>query len=134
MNLFERAQRFIANLRGQEELAPAAAPAAAAPPEVRDAVFAVDELDEPPQALLRGDPAYPPQARIRQQEGSVLLEFVIGADGLAHDIRAIASSPGDLFVHSAVQAVEHWRFRPGRRAGRDVAARVRQKITYRMEE
>jgi len=96
-------------------------------------VFELGELDEPPRPLARLQPLYPVQARMRRIEGAVTVEFVVARDGSVRDIEVVSAEPGDLFVNSAVRAVRNWRFTPGTRDGRAVAARVRQRITFRLE-
>jgi periplasmic protein TonB len=101
--------------------------------QVKQLVFEIGELDEPPRPLARLDPIYPPQARMRRIEGSVLLEFVVAADGSVRDVVVASSHPGDLFVSSAVRAVERWRFVPGSKGGESVATRVRQRVEFKLE-
>lgn len=100
--------------------------------QVRDLVFELSELDEPPRPLARLQPIYPPQARMRRIEGMVELEFVVSAEGAAREIRVLSSQPGELFTEAAIRAIERWRFAPGTKAGQPVAARVRQKVTFNL--
>ena len=101
---------------------------------IDDGVFELFELDEPPQALVKFQPLYPAQARMRQIEGTVVLEFVVGSEGRPRDIEVVSSTPGQVFAEAAVRAVNRWRFSPGTREGRPVPVRVRQKITFRLED
>jgi len=98
--------------------------------QVRDLVFELADLDEPPRPLARLAPIYPPQARMRRIEGSVHLEFVVAADGTARDVRVTSAQPSDVFNEAAVRAVQMWRFSPGTREGKPVAVRVRQKVDF----
>jgi len=101
---------------------------------IDDGIFELFELDEAPRPLVRIQPFYPVQARMRQIEGAVMLEFVVDASGKARDIKVVSSTPGQVFAEAASQAVNRWRFSPGTRNGRPVAVRVRQKITFRLED
>ena len=109
-----------------------AAPALSAATE--DLVFELSDLDEPPRPLVRLRPIYPAQARMRQIEGAVVLEFVVRRDGKASDIKVVTAFPGDTFNDAAIRAVKRWRFTPGSRSGEPVPARVRQKISFKLEE
>jgi protein TonB len=100
---------------------------------VETAVFELGDLDRAPRAVVRLRPTYPLQARLRGQEGSVTLSFIVGADGQTRDIRVVASEPENLFVRAAVRAVERWQFKPGRRDGRAVPVRVEQRISFQLE-
>lgn len=97
------------------------------------AVFSIDDVDRAPQAGVRLRPTYPLQARMRGQEGSVMLEFVVDSNGWTRDITAVSAEPGNVFVRAAVRAVERWRFKPGMRGGRAVSVRVWQRISFRLE-
>jgi protein TonB len=78
-------------------------------------------IAEPPAAPLRvgGDikepkrlegpsPTYPVVARAARMEGTVLLEAVIGKDGLVKDVRILRSAA--MFDEAAVAAVRQWRY------------------------
>jgi protein TonB len=101
--------------------------------QIRDLIFELGELDEPPRPLTRLKPIYPPQARLRRVEGWVELEFVVAADGTVRDVDVIAAQPAELFTRSATRAVQRWRFVPGTKDGQPVAARVRQKVTFQLD-
>jgi len=98
-----------------------------------DAAWRMEDMDQVPQPLARLEPAYPARARLRRQEGAVVLEFVVDSAGTTRDIEVVLSDPPGVFDAAAVGAVERWRFRPGVKDGRAVAVRVRQKMTFRLE-
>ncbi len=101
--------------------------------QVKQLVFEIGDLDEPPRPLARLDPIYPPQARMRKTEGTVVVEFVVASDGTVRDVVVISSQPGDVFTATAVRAIERWRFVPGSKGGEAVATRVRQRVEFKME-
>lgn len=101
--------------------------------QVRQLVFEIGDLDEPPRPLARLMPLYPPQARMRRIEGRVVVEFVVSAEGNPRDLVVVSSEPGDVFTAAAVRAIERWRFAPGTRGREAVATRVRQKVEFRLE-
>lgn len=101
--------------------------------QVKQWVFEIGDLDEPPRPLVRLDPIYPPQARMRKTEGNVVVEFVVASDGTVRDVVVVSSLPGDVFTASAVHAIERWRFVPGNKGGEAVATRVRQRVEFMLE-
>jgi len=101
--------------------------------QVRQLVFEISDLDEPPRPLARLKPIYPPQARMRRIEGEVVVEFIVNAEGTARDIVVVSSRPGDIFTTAAVRAIERWRFTPGTKDGEAVATRVRQKVAFKLD-
>ena len=58
-------------------------------------------------------PPYPAEARRMGQSGSVLVEFVIGADGRVLSAYPKQPSPWPLLNNEAVRTVRRWKFPPG---------------------
>ena len=100
---------------------------------MEDQIFSLGALDEPPRPVVSLRPQYPPQARLRQQEGYVNVEFVVNADGSVSDPVVVDAQPQDIFDQAAIQAVRRWRFSPGIREGEAVAVRVRQRVEFRLQ-
>ncbi len=98
--------------------------------QVGDLVFELSDLDEKPRPLTRLKPAYPPQARMRKIEGIVVIDFVVAEDGSARSIEVVSEQPSSIFTQAAMNAIAHWRFSPGIKGGKPVAARVRQKVKF----
>ncbi len=63
-----------------------------------------------PERIHYVAPGYPAIARSARVEGTVILEAVLGADGLVREVRVLRSIP--LLDAAAVQAVQQWRFTP----------------------
>ncbi len=97
-------------------------------------IFDLSDIDRVPQPLVQLHPFYPAHARMRQIEGSVVVEFVVASDGRTEQAEVISSEPGNIFRTVALRAVERWRFSPGTRDGKPVAVRVRQTIRFQLEE
>jgi TonB family protein len=73
-------------------------------------------------------PVYPAQARTQGIQGAVVLEAVIGEDGIVADVTVLSS--GSLFLGQAAQrAVQQWRYTPFELNGKPV--RMRQQITIK---
>src|SRR4051812_2868549 len=56
-------------------------------------------------------PAYPEAARKAKQEGRVVVEFVVEADGTVTR-EQVGESTDDVFNQAALDAVKQWHFRP----------------------
>lgn len=74
---------------------------------------------------------YPEAARRQGIEGLVILEFIVDADGVTHDIR-IAKSLHALCDSSAVNALRQTRFVPAERNGEAVAVRMRLPVRFQL--
>ena len=68
--------------------------------------------------LHRVPPAYPPEALAARLEGDVVLEGVIGKDGVVREVHAVSGDP--RLVESALEAVRFWRYDPFRSKGQPV--------------
>lgn len=88
--------------------------------------------ESPPRPVRTEAPAYPFQMRRAGIEGSVLVEYIVGADGTVIDVQVVRSN-NPSFDRPALNAVKKWRFQPGRKNGRAVNARVQQVITFNLE-
>jgi TonB family protein len=84
-----------------------------------------------PRILRRIDPQYTPNARADKLSGTVLLSMVVGADGLAHDIK-VMKRVGDGLDEKAVEAVRKWRFVPGQKEGVPVAVRAQVEVNFKL--
>jgi protein TonB len=89
--------------------------------------------DRPARAVDPLRPHYPPHARRLGQEGTVVLEVEVLADGRAGAVRVIESPGHPLLVEAAEDAVRRARFTPATRDGRPVRSLVRIPFTFRLE-
>jgi protein TonB len=68
----------------------------------------------PPTVLKQVRPKYTDEALQTKIQGTVMLEVVVGRDGIPQRIRVTRSlDPGGL-DEGAIAAVREWRFTPGR--------------------
>jgi len=74
------------------------------------------------------EPQYPLLARQMAVQGSVLLQALIGADGVVQDLRVI-SGPA-ILVSAARQAVQQWRFKPYLVEGKPVETQARVTVNF----
>lgn len=75
-------------------------------------------------------PEYPIASRRMREEGTVLLELMVEADGSVSAIRVQTSSGFPRLDASAVKTVRRWRFIPAVRGGKPIAYRFVQPIEF----
>ena len=79
-------------------------------------------VEELPSVISKIPPDYPTWAREQGISGTVMLQALIGKDGLVKDTRIIQSIP--QLDDYAVGAVRQWRFKPAMSEGRPIAVWV----------
>lgn len=72
------------------------------------------------EIVYRVAPAYPPAARRKGIEGSVLLHVRFDASGRPKDISIMTSSGSPMLDDAARDAVSRWRFRGGEAGALDL--------------
>lgn len=89
---------------------------------------------EPPRidAKRRNNPApaYPPLSRRRGEEGVVILELMITAEGKVAELKVNQSSGFPRLDQAALDAVERWRYEPARRNGVAIEYRYLQPVRF----
>jgi protein TonB len=78
-------------------------------------------------------PEYPPRSRRLGEEGRVLLEVEVLADGRAGKIRMLQAPDFPRLVEAAIEAAKNARFRPATRDGQPVCAVVEIAIRFRLD-
>ncbi len=94
------------------------------PPHIESGVTA-------PKLVHKVEPEYTPEARAAECEGTVLLVAVVGTDGKVHDAK-VARSVDEGLDQKAIEALQQWRFEPGRKNGRPVDVKARIEIKFRL--
>jgi TonB family protein len=74
------------------------------------------------------EPVYPPDAKTARIQGSVVLDAVIGKDGMIENLKVV-SGPPEL-TRSAVDAVRQWTYKPYLLNGDPVAVETTITVTY----
>ena len=74
--------------------------------------------------------AYPREALLRGEHGTVVLRVLVGADGLPQTVEIETSSGSRSLDMAARDAVKHWSFRPGTRDGVAHSAWARVPIAF----
>src|SRR5216684_4388825 len=119
-----------------------AAPAPSPPAEQQVATVTPPPLPTapvlPPQPIgglaSNRKPDYPPAARLRGQQGLVVLRVEVSAAGAPLSIAVVSTSGHTVLDKAALAAVEQWRFKPATQAGTPVTGAVDVPIQFRLEE
>lgn len=77
-------------------------------------------------------PSYPDQAQVNGEEGSVLLDVHVAANGKVRTVRILRSSGFDDLDNAAVEGVMAWRYIPALRDGNESSEWTKVTITYRL--
>ncbi len=85
----------------------------------------------PPQVVKQVLPEYPWALRLNGNEGHVMLEFVVGADGEVRNPMIVQSTHPE-FEAPAIEALLKWKFKPAVVEGRPVNTRLQQPIRFEM--
>ena len=78
-------------------------------------------------------PVYPRISRSLGEQGRVLLDVYVLADGTVGEIRLHQSCGYERLDEAALLAVRQWRFKPARQAGKQVAAWYVQPISFSLQ-
>ena len=97
-------------------------------------VFELEEVDTAPEAIVSMPPIYPLKAKARGIEGAVQLMFTVTSSGMVETVQVKSSTPGEIFVESAVNAVKKWRFEPATKGGRAVAVWVSLPLKFMLKK
>ena len=91
------------------------------------------KVDAPPSPKRAIRPDYPRGARLRKEEGDVVLEIHVAASGEVSEVRVVGSSGFAELDEAAVKAAKAARFTPAK-SGRDAVASVaRLKLTFKLK-
>jgi periplasmic protein TonB len=86
-----------------------------------------------PLYALNPPPAYPPLARRRNYQGTVMLDVLVDRQGRATQVNVARSSGHTLLDQSALESVRRWRFEPARRFGQPVEMWVQVPVRFALE-
>ena len=109
-------------------------------PEIRDPnmfrgmkVFDISMLDVTPVPKFQARPQYPFEMRRAGIAGEVVVDCIVDTAGDVQNAYALRSSQRE-FEAAAVQAVAKWKFKPGRKGGRDVPTHMQVPIVFTLNE
>jgi protein TonB len=84
--------------------------------------------------LKNPEPAYPPAARRRRQEGLVLLSVKVNLHGRAASVAVKQSSGFPLLDEAAMQAVGDWDFQPARIGTLAVESEIEVPVRFKLTQ
>lgn len=84
-----------------------------------------------PIVLYKIEPEYSEEARMAKFQGTVLLVVVVDERGNPRDLRVIRSA-GLGLDEKALEAVQQWKFIPGKKDGRPVAVQATVEVNFRL--
>lgn len=82
----------------------------------------------PPRIIKQVPPRYSTDRGVRV-DGTVIIGLVVSSIGEPKDVRVIKGLDKDI-DQSALDAVEQWRFSPGRKENKPVAVRISLEIAF----
>jgi len=94
-------------------------------------------VDQLPEAVVHPAPPYPPEARFRGREASLVVNALVCRDGHVLDAYVtwptypVAFSPDPSMERSAISTILRWTFQPAMVAGKPVAAWVVIPMAFR---
>jgi protein TonB len=96
-------------------------------------VFDISKLDQIPEPKYRVEPQYPFEMRRAGVTGEVVVDFIVDTNGNVMNAFAFRSSQRE-FEANAVQAVSRWKFKPGRKGGRNVNTHMQVPIVFTLND
>ena len=81
------------------------------------------------RALLTDQPAIPYPANVKDDQGTVVLQVLIGRDGTVQDVKFLQGSLA--FVRPAIDGVRQWKFKPYSMNGRPVSVQTLLSIKFK---
>jgi protein TonB len=87
-----------------------------------------------PRYRSNPEPIYPASARLRRQEGLVLLRVDVTADGRASRVALEKSAGVSALDEAALEAVRGWEFEPARVGSEAVASRIEVPVRFKLAD
>ncbi len=90
--------------------------------------FSLGDLDQEPRGLQQPQPVLSAKIR-RHTPGWVVLSGEVDEQGRVQDARVFKSSD-PIFEKPVLEVIKRWRYEPGRRNGKVVRFKIRQRFTF----
>jgi len=84
-----------------------------------------------PTVIYKVEPEFSEEARKAKFQGSVLILIIVDEHGNPREVRVIRAA-GFGLDENAVEAVQHWRFNPGKKDGKPVAVQATIEVNFRL--
>jgi TonB family protein len=85
----------------------------------------------PPKVIYDPEPEYSEEARKAKYQGTCVVSFTVGVDGVPRDL-AISRSLGMGLDEKAIETVKTWRFEPGKKDGKAVATYATAEVVFHL--
>jgi periplasmic protein TonB len=92
-------------------------------------LYELSTLDQAPQARTKPAPQFSLEMRKAGVRRQVVVNFIVDSNGEVQNAYALSSTRSEL-EEAAVQAISKWKFRPGRKGGRDVPVRLQETVPF----
>lgn len=89
--------------------------------------------DAPPKIANSVPPKYPVELRRLGLPGEATIDFIVGADGRAHQAYALTATHPAI-ADAAVAAIEQWTFQPGRKGGKSIPAHMQVPVVFKISD
>ena len=90
-----------------------------------------EDSETPPRVITRSEPEYTDEARRKKVNGTVVLSFTVGTDGLARDI-TVDKKLGYGLDERAVETLKTWKFEPATKDGQPVEKHISVEMTFKV--
>jgi TonB family protein len=94
-------------------------------------VFRIGGGVSSPECVSCPEPEFSEEARKAKYQGTVVLRAVVGSDGVPREIQVVRGL-GMGLDQKAIEAVQKWRFEPGKKDGNPVAVYAQIEVTFRL--
>ena len=95
-------------------------------------VYNLRDIDQQPQVRgMRAPPIYPDELKQQGLSGQVTLVFVVDTNGDVRDVQVVEST-NRQFDQPAIDAVQKWKFFPGKKGGKPVNVRLQVPIAFNL--
>ncbi len=75
---------------------------------------------------------YPPISRRLGEQGKVMIQFVVNADGSVSNVKVDRSSGYSRLDNAATMCVGYWRYKPAMQGGKPIAVTTKALVTYQL--
>jgi len=100
--------------------------------DMNDVVMTEDSVDNRPVPKVRASIEYPARARAANVTGVVVLNLLIGSDGLVKRVKVLEATPPGVFEQNTIDAVKAWIFEPATYEQRNVEVWAKQTIRFNL--
>lgn len=93
----------------------------------------LENNDRKARLIYHSEPSYPPDAREKKIEGSVVLRFTVNHEGVTQNVQVKKPLYPSL-DQAAVEAVSKWRFEPAMKDGQPVSMWLEAEINFNLNQ